>query len=670
MADLILNKDNVESAELLYAHPEATDEERQRMELALSTYYANMFNMQSEDIQEKLRNLRSNQIANLGTIEPYTPSSDLGQIVGAIPGSIVGETRGARIGGTAGAVIGGVLGGPPGAVTGQRAGTIGGAIIGSAIGAYTGAAAGDITQQFASNYMNDRQFSASMQQALQAGGEEAMYDFLGQVAFRGIPGAYRTGKELFSKAVGKSPETDEVLNILNKQGTYASVDQMTDNVIITTMGQILRSLPITNRNFVELDTTQSQAFIDYFDNLAKTWAGHTIRDTTPVGFGRIVRSVLKGGDEVFDEAMRTQWKNFDDFIADKFINRKVTVEGYTPQAARTAYQEVVRIPPVNVKPIRDLAKNLLEEAYDIGAVDPNAHAVQLLKSISMGNNNLTFGQAHTLLSDLKRLQRSGRTEGLPSSIVVSDLIGELDSAFNKASDKFKDLGISETYENLRRQTRLGKNRFNADFVNALLGESDPTKIATLLNNATPAEINQMKKAVYYADSLAKRTPGSSWSKIQGGFLAQFFPTNIQNIASSPIMKIIDNGDQVLNTRLVNVVGQEQADKIIKSFSLLNKLKVKPIFGASLSQSLVATGGVVGGGYFGGWEGAVGAVLVPRVLTKIFTSPKLTNKFYSLMNQTQKATTFSPVNKANAFVRLARASYELARETEEMSVETQ
>jgi len=668
MADLILNKDNLESAELFYAHPEATDEERQRMELALSNYYANMLNMQSEDIQEKLGNLRSNQIAGLGSIESYTPPSALGQIVGAIPGSIVGETRGARIGGTAGAVIGGVLGGPPGAVTGQRAGMVGGAIIGSATGAYTGATAGDLTQQFASNYMNDRQFGASMEQALQAGGEEAMYDFLGQVAFRGIPGAYRGGKGLLSRALTKSDEADEVNHILKTRGTYASVDQMTDNIIITTMGKILRSLPITNRKFVELEAAQSQAFVDYFSDIARTWAGHTITDTSPVGFGRIVSSVLKGGDELFDAAMRNEWEKFDNLVADKFINKKVTVEGYTASSARTLYEQTYSVPPVNVKPIRDLAKKMLKNAQEEGAVDPSARGIGILQGIANGSNNLTFWQTHNLLSDLKRLQRSGRTEGLPSSVVVGDLIGDLNTAFDTAASNFADLGISQTYANLRRQTKLGKNRFNADFVNTLLEEGDPTKISGLLNNATPAQINEMRKAVYYADSLAKRKTGTSWSKIQGGFLAQFLPTNIQNISSSPIMQIVNKGDQVLNTRLVNVLGKDQADKILKSFSLLNKINITPIFGASLTQSVVATGGLAGAGYYGGWQAALSAVLVPRVMTKIFTDPKLSNKFYNLLNQTQKATTFSPVNKANAFIRITRAGYELAQETEEMFLE--
>jgi hypothetical protein len=665
MADLIINKENLQSAERLYAHPEATEEERQQVEFALSDYYANMRNMEPEAIQEQLGNLRYEEITGYGSATNYVePESDVGQIMGSMAGALLGETRGARIGGAGGTVIGGMLGGPPGAVMGQRVGTVGGAIVGSGLGAFAGGSTGDLTQQLASNALNNKTFSASIDEVLSAGGEEAFYDVIGQVMFRGIPSAYRAGKGFLGR--GKSESLEEMNKILKQKDTYPSLDQMTDNVIITTMGQVLRSLPVTNKSFQQLDATQSEAFVEYFQQQSKDWADLTTKQLTPQGFGRVVANVLKDGEAVFDESMRGAWQQFDDLSEQLFKTKQVNLDAVTRSGARTTAQKTVVYSPVNVSSIRKNAAEMLNEAKnEIGSVDPRSSGIGILESISKGANNLTFSQAHTLLSDLKRLQRTGRTEGLPSSVVVKDLIGDLDKAFNKAGEGFEDSGILKMYNNLRRQTKLGKGRFNADFIQEIMkNDKDGTKISAILTKATPEEINQLRKGIYYADSIAKKATGTSWKKIQSGYLARFMPTNVLNIDKSPIMKIVNSGDQQQLDRLTTVLGKEQVDNLVKSFSVINDLRIKPIFGASVGQGMAVAGsvaGAAGAGYLGGMEGALAATLAPKVLSSVFTSKKMSNKFYSLLTQAKKAKTFNPVNKANAYVRIGRLSYELAQE---------
>jgi hypothetical protein len=180
-------------------------------------------------------------------------------------------------------------------------------------------------------------------------------------------------------------------------------------------------------------------------------------------------------------------------------------------------------------------------------------------------------------------------------------------------------------------------------------------------DATPSEINQLRKGIYYADSMAGRATGTSWKKVQSGFLSQYMPTNVANIDNSPIMKIIKNQDRGQLDKIATVFGKEQADKLQKSFSLLNDLRIKPIFGASIGQSMVVAGAVAGVGVAGGMEAAIATVLTPKILSSIFTSKSMSNKFYTLLNQANKANKFKPVNRANAYVRIARLANELAQE---------
>ncbi len=634
--------------------------------------YSTSVNAGTAAEQEVRRSVTVGPEQKLSPLPPET--SGLGATGGAMLGSIAMETRGASVGRLIGGVLGTVLTrSPQGAKTGMDLGGFAGAAIASAAGAGTAGAAGDLAERMASGLYKDGQnLNDAFLAAANAGEKEAAYDFIGGLISKGGAGALR-------KLVGgpMQPGAQEAQTILNRYGTGLALDQAVDRAILDEVSGALRGGFLSGGPFDKLNEAQDKAVVEFYDDFIGAYAGAARDKLTPEGAGKLLLTTLRDGEKVFDTAVADMFSMLDSQVvlrssAPTQVEVEVApaisgvMDRVTKQVEAQAFQR-----PVDVSAVRGRAKGLVDDLKDIGDIDPTAEGTNLLRNIASGSSRLTFAQTHTLISDLKRLQRSGRLSGLPAETKVGDFITLLQGSFDEAGSKLPG-NLPQNYSKIRAFTRFGKQRFESEFVAKLMENEaiDSAALADVVVNAAPGDIVRLRQTLRLSDRFRGQPAGASWRIVQGAMLDRVLPQNVEQIGNSPIFRI--KTDRALQRQMAKMFSDKELATINRNVDLLNKIVLaRPGTGALSGRQAGAAlrglyglgGAALGAGTYSesGASSAAAAVttylIAPKLLSKAIASPKLTAALASWDN----ALRITGPSKGGAILKATRMMEQAATE---------
>ena len=562
--------------------------------------------------------------------------SKIGQgVAGAIAPLIGGTQTGVKIGQTGGAIAGGLLTRTPqGIEAGRKAGGVVGGLTQSALKAATGGVLGYEGERLVRNAANDAELNASLTDALRAGGEEAMWDVAGNSLVKG-------GSKLFSLIKFKPKEgSEELQKILEKEGSTLALDQMVDNGIVSFLGELLRGSRLSAGPFDRLASDQADIVVKYYDDIIADMAGASRASLENAGMARLVRHALKDGKKLHGEAAGVMFDELDkavQFVA-KERSAKAAPTDKIPEGfedvltgadliAIRAGQPVEKVAkfkrPVSLGNVRKDMQTLVKEMKTRGTVDPTGQGVKLLSDVGAGAKELSFRDTHELLSELKRLQRDKTFSG-PIKVRLPEIIGQVQKSFDDAAAKYPG-NIEKAYKRARTFSKMGANRFNNKFVQALVEAENPSEVGKMVAQAAPEEIIRLKKAL----SLSKTRQGKGavelWPKVQGGVLEVLLPQNIQQLNKSAISR--RNVDRELKSRLVATLGTEGYKRLDKGLDLVEEILEKQATRGNFNNRLagVLLAGGAGSAAYSTTDSLPGAVtsfiLAPKLLARAMTNPE-------------------------------------------------
>lgn len=554
--------------------------------------------------------------------------SKIGQGVGgAIAPLIAGTKTGTNLGQTGGAVIGGLITrSPQGIETGRKVGGFLGGLTQSALKATTGGIIGYEGERQVRNANNDAELSASLSNALRAGGEEAMWDVAGN-------SLVKSGSKLFSLIKFKPKEGSEELQaILQKEGSTLSLDQVVDNGIVTFLGELLRGSRLTAGPFDKLASDQADVVVKYYDDIIADMAGASRASLENAGMARLVRHALKDGKRLHSEASGVMFDELDkavQFVATQ-KGAKSTVEKIPKElldtlsgadliairAEQAAGKTAKFKRPVSLGGVRKEMQEIVKEMQKRGTVDPTGQGIKLLSDVGSGAKELSFRDTHELLSELKRLQRDKTFSG-PIKVRLPEIIGQVQKSFDDAAAQYPG-NINKAYKRARTFSKMGANRFNNKFVKSIVDAENPSEIGKMVAQSSPEEIIRLRKAL----SLSKTRQGEEgvelWPKVQAGVLEVLLPQNIQQLGKSAISR--RNVDRELKSRLVATLGSEGYKKLDKGLVLVEEILEKQAtrgnFNNRMAGVLLASG--AGGA-------AIATDTLPQTVTAFILAPKLLAK---------------------------------------------
>jgi len=563
--------------------------------------------------------------------------SKIGQGVGgAIAPLIAGTKTGTNLGQTGGAVIGGLITrSPQGIETGRKVGGFLGGLTQSALKATTGGIIGYEGERLVRNANNDAELSASLSNALRAGGEEAMWDVAGN-------SLVKSGSKLFSLIKFKPKEgSEELQTILQKEGSTLALDQVVDNGIVTFLGELLRGSRLTAGPFDKLASDQADVVVKYYDDIIADMAGASRASLENAGMARLVRHALKDGKRLHSEASGVMFDELDkavQFVATQ-KGAKSTVEKISKELLDTlSGAELIAIRaeqaagktakfkrPVSLGGVRKEMQEIVKEMQKRGTVDPTGQGIKLLSDVGSGAKELSFRDTHELLSELKRLQRDKTFSG-PIKVRLPEIIGQVQKSFDDAAAKYPG-NINKAYKRARTFSKMGANRFNNKFVKSIVDAENPSEIGKMVAQSSPEEIIRLRKAL----SLSKTRQGEEgvelWPKVQAGVLEVLLPQNIQQLGKSAISR--RNVDRELKSRLVATLGSEGYKKLDKGLVLVEEILEKQAtrgnFNNRMAGVLLASG--AGGAAIATDtlpQTVMAFILAPKLLAKAMTNPSWVN----------------------------------------------
>ena len=558
------------------------------------------------------------------SIRPVTEmESEAGKMVGGSLAPLLTTGKGAQVGETVGRVVGaGVTRTPQGAEIVGKVGRFLGFGIESALLAGAGGSTGRQAEALYSNAVNDTEFDTSLKSALSAGGDEAMWDVAGNALFK-------TGGKLWNMMKFRPKDgTKELQETLNKQGTTLSLDQAVDNKVINFMGELLRGSTLSGGGFEKLASDQSDVVIKFYDDLVSDFVDVTRSGLERGGVSRMLKIAIEDGKALHQEAANVLFGKLDDAVILRAGEPEIVKTPTVGRMGGFVKEEVSTFkPPVDVSPVRGKAKAILNELENIGSVDPTGQGYKVLSDIAKGNNNLSFSQTHTLISELKRLQRDKDFKGV-SSKRINSFITDLHKQFDSAAEGLPN-DLAKRYKRARTFSKLGASRFNQDFIVKILNEDSPSVIAKMISKSTPEDIIRLRKALSLAEARGAKDSVGLWKKTQGAVLNEILPQRIEEIGKTAISA----DTRELNRMLRAVLSPEEYNRVKRGTKLVEQLaeREKKRNTVGYQQSLLLLG--VGGAGYSTTDSGYGAILsllaAPRMMAWAMTNKKVVNSLVAL-----------------------------------------
>lgn len=487
--------------------------------------------------------------------EPRDPRSEfletqLGQTGGGIAGGLIGAQRGAQLGAAL-----------PGPLRGAAT------IAGGAIGAFTGGAGGEAIQQ-AGQLAFDSEFTPkdtreSLTRILQAGGEEALFDAVGNTIFKAIGAPIRALRTRNVKETGQ-----EIISILERGGSRASVDAILDKGIAKSTARLVRGALVGKQPFETLNLANDKAFIKFLNEFTERVGGEGVETLSNHAAGRVLLDTIEGGQRAHSATAGELYSQLDELVPNIPTTRTVT----QPQAPLTqalgvpsqATQVPDVIPAVDMTPLKASAQKRLDRLRASGNIGKSVEGGEILeKIVNELPDRVPFGIAHDTRSDLLFRSRSlsAQRAGDPVSATLSDLSSVVTKEMDKAGTALAPEGLA-VYKNINKFWKFGKKNMSNKLMKTILGKENAGEIlgSALTTVDKAGRVKTIRKAVRVAAKLSGRSFDSIWSKAQGGFLAEMIPQSVEELSTSAFVKLHRN--KGLQGNLKQIFPGEQTKEIV------------------------------------------------------------------------------------------------------------
>lgn len=376
--------------------------------------------------------------------------------------------------------IGSALGGIAGGFTGGPAG----AMAGTGLGASIGTSAKQIidrlkggTQQITGpeGIIHEQARNIVQQQTLEAGG---------QLAGKAISGVGR--------AVSPTPRegAERAQELLRPKGGSLSAAQATESPTLNLAESFARAGAGGKGQFIGLDARNAVALEGIKNDLISSISKAPVDDRVA---GKIFQSAITKGEEAHGKASDALYKAF---------------------AQRS--QGVM----VDVTDLKRFADDLADQYSRIGGVGKSDAGGKLIDQLKKVPDQISFGDAHELRSNLLAQVRDLRATGTETKALAtaSQAARRIDAAM-EASTKSLSPQLLQEYRNISKFYRHGKEAFNNDLITSLMREQPERVGEELFKIGNVSEIIQAKASLRQAMLHDKSVDAAdAYRRLQAGYL--------------------------------------------------------------------------------------------------------------------------------------------------------
>jgi hypothetical protein len=536
--------------------------------------------------------------------------------------------------------LGGMAGGTIGALlTKSPTGATGGAALGQqAIRSMLGAGLGGATGEAGKQAITGRPSAVSL---LRSGVEQALYDGAGTLVFTYGGKAFRLAKDQYKTITGKEPPDSAVVaaqELLSKQKEGATLTpfQATGDAWEGFKESIARGSFTGKSVFRRAEQNTEKAIqsakVDILDDISRDVYDGIVA-------GKAIKEAIKEG----ETALKTQVRPF-----------------------YRALERQGKSIPVDVSPLQSFATRFADEPKALKNLTLAPKEAELLNNLSQLPKNISFSQAHDLLSSFKAQLREVSTDAAPDSRTVarlSQVVQSLEKQMDVAGKALNGTALSfdgkiaadgvktlsEQYKLYSQMYKSGMSDLYSDTVSRLLNK-DPEKVgASVFQSGNVTAFQDVKRALRKAKELNPQLNiNDTINSVRRGY--------VENLLKSD--NFVSLGEKITNDPAVRqtfkeILSQNQQKRVL---TLINAAKraqqlpgeTAPLFFAA--QQAQAVGSVLSIGALAlssdarsfaeknpEWSLAFAGTLLlgPRFLAKAATNPEATNAVLKLINLQQR-----------------------------------
>ena len=502
--------------------------------------------------------------------------------------------------------VGGIAGGWVGTKKGWKAGSampsplakplMG--LVGGMVGAFTGGATAEGAQQGFYALTDSDQAPDNWQQgvnkAFLAGGEEALYEALGQSVVNVLGMGWRMLR-------GKPKNPGEMIQDSSKSGIDGYRDGGDPTVLgegesYVTVSEMLRQLIEESGGQLSASQVTSNFFIQTIEGLSRAaWGGGALRDARNLtdesivkyvddyikhfnetaggalnaeGMGQLFKDMIKIGKTQHSAIAGDMYKMLDDLYVEttKPVTRTVKVDTPILDASgqnlhrfeTTTTEEIVK--PVNVKALKNKVRDILKLGEEVGNIPQGEWGGSLLNKILTMKDEIGFDGARELRSFFLAESRSLATQfgEAKSKMMMRDMEQLLMKAMDEGALGTGNKAFIDQYKKVNEFWAEGSSTIRSKNIAALV-KLNPEHIgAEIFKEGNVTLIKEARKAILKSGQYAKGTDDAFdaqkvWLNMQSGYLNSLIAGSQQ--ASETVLKEIGSKIPIVGTGKDVIAGQ-------------------------------------------------------------------------------------------------------------------
>ena len=574
---------------------------------------------------------RADYVVDEDSLNSTWLETEFGQVAGGIPAGIKGAEWGYKLM-------------PPVHPVAKPVGGIIGGAIGSALGGGAGEGGTQIYQAYTDNPLAPRNYDESIERIMEAGGEEALYDVIGQTFFRGVGGLWSLIRPKPIKGI------EEVQELFEEYGGVLTAAQRTDSTIISGIegltrvawgGQRLRSVDILN----------DESIVRYADDYVSQIMATSNKELTDEGIGKLFINSVELGNKAHKSIANDMYGKLDELY--KATKSTTTQIKTTPSAIlgadgkmlskKTAQQVTKEVLPVSTKGIKGVTNRVIKLQKELHGATMGDYGSSLVKSINkISGDGLSFKAAQELrsglLSNIRGLS-SKAGEGKTKKL-MTDLVDQIDIAIEQGAKKTNNKEFISQWQSANKFWKEGKKHIGDKFISILLTGKNAERIGeTVFASGNVTQIRQAKRALAKAASYTKGTKNeinfsSTWKKMQGGYLHSIIGkasnSETGEISTAILRNYLKKGTKEFRT-FGSAFSKEQRKSIKKFIGNLEAIQRRPKAAGEFMVT-VQQGALILNG-FGLATGEISPetaaqittfTLSPFILSRLLTNPRSAN----------------------------------------------
>ena len=564
---------------------------------------------------------------------------------GQAGGGIAGGIRGAKWGFQAAPLVAPVVG-----PLAKPLAAIGMGAVGAGLGGAFGEGVQQTWQSLTDNPYAPENWKDSAERIVSAGGEEALYDFVGSTVFKGVGGIW---KFIRPKEI---PGIEDVQKIIGEHGGQLTPSQRTNHVIVGGVeglteaswgGQPLRDVKKLNEDAIKSYTDE---YVSRFTHIA----GSELDD---VGVGQLFTGVIESGQKAHAITAGHMYGSLDAM----YKAQKTKVATSVPTGLVDTSGSIIEktkivnkiLPPVPTKGIKAVVNEVIKIQDELANATMGDYGKQIVSSVSkISDDGLSFAAAQELrsglLSNIRGLE--GKLGEGKTKTLMGDLVSAVDDAIEAGANKTGNTEFIESWQSANKFWKEGKESLDMNILSSLM-KKEPEKIGeTIFAVGNVTKIKDARKALVRAVqySQGKGAKGltkeqaqqtkivfsDTWKRMQGGYL-----TGLIGKVSDPktgqmsihnLMTHFEKGTKQYRT-LKEAFSSAQRDGLRHFIDTVAAVQKRPpmtgSFMVTVKQAglvMTLTGGAyaAGGGDIGDLAGeAAFLTITPYILSRLLVNPK-------------------------------------------------